>query len=178
MVWGHVSITIKACWDFGWQEFFGDFVALDGHHFEIPVERPSCLLQPFSWDFASSSDAVGRMTEGLAAVALSLRRRFVIRSAFMHAVVYPELLLRSIICSLGDLRVCDLFRRHPFVSRAHQPSRSHLHGRCSCRYQRGSDVCEKLAKSLEHLTGSEERELFDFGRRSGDSAPLMLLLDR
>lgn len=106
------------------QELFGDFVALDSHHFEIPVERPSCLLQPFSWDFASSSDAVGRMTEGLAALALSLRRRFVVR------------------------------------------------------FQRGSEVCEKLARSLEHLTCSEERELFDFGRRSGDAAPLMLLLDR
>ena len=33
------------------------------------------------------------------------------------------------------------------------------------RYQRGSEVCEKLARSLEHLTGVEERELFDFGRR-------------
>jgi hypothetical protein len=47
-----------------------------------------------------------------------------------------------------------------------------------CRFQRGSEVCEKLARSLEHLTCSEERELFDFGRRSGDAAPLMLLLDR
>lgn len=46
------------------------------------------------------------------------------------------------------------------------------------RYQRGSEICEKLAGSLEHLTGTEERELFDFGRRSGEAAPLMLLLDR
>lgn len=47
-----------------------------------------------------------------------------------------------------------------------------------CRYQRGSEVCEKLADSLQHLTGAEERELFDFGRRPGEAAPLMLLLDR
>ncbi len=46
------------------------------------------------------------------------------------------------------------------------------------RYQRGSEMCEKLARSLEHLTGSEERELFDFGQRAGEAAPLVLLLDR
>jgi vacuolar protein sorting-associated protein 45 len=46
------------------------------------------------------------------------------------------------------------------------------------RYQRGSEVCQKLAESLAHLTGSEERELFDFGRRAGEAAPLMLILDR
>ncbi len=63
------------------QEFFGDFVALDGHHFSVPVSRPACLLQPFNWDVASCSEAVDRMTEGLAAVALSLRRRFTIRFA-------------------------------------------------------------------------------------------------
>jgi vacuolar protein sorting-associated protein 45 len=39
-------------------------------------------------------------------------------------------------------------------------------------------VCQKLAESLAHLTGSEERELFDFGRRAGEAAPLMLILDR
>jgi Sec1 family len=46
------------------------------------------------------------------------------------------------------------------------------------RYQRGSEVCQKLAESLAHLTGAEERELFDFGRRAGEAAPLMLILDR
>ena len=61
------------------QEFFGDFVALDGHHFAIPVERPHCLLQPSACNFGASSDATARMTEGLAALALSLRRRFQIR---------------------------------------------------------------------------------------------------
>ena len=49
---------------------------------------------------------------------------------------------------------------------------------CCARYQRGSEVCQKLAESLAHLTGSEERELFDFGRRAGEAAPLMLILDR
>ena len=47
-----------------------------------------------------------------------------------------------------------------------------------CRYQRGSEVCQKLAESLEYLTGQEDRGLFDFGRRAGEPAPLMLLLDR
>ena len=61
------------------QEFFGDFIALDGHHFSVPVARPACLLQPLNWDVASCSEGVDRMTEGLAALALSLRRRFTIR---------------------------------------------------------------------------------------------------
>mmetsp|Transcript_18589 Transcript_18589/g.56139 ORF Transcript_18589/g.56139 Transcript_18589/m.56139 type:complete len:583 (+) Transcript_18589:324-2072(+) len=106
------------------QEFFGDFITLDGHHFSVPVGRPACLLQPVNWDVASCSEAVDRMTEGLAALALSLRRRFTIR------------------------------------------------------YQRGSEVCQKLGESLEYLTGQEDRGLFDFGRRAGEPAPLMLLLDR
>jgi len=38
------------------------------------------VLQPFSWDYANSTDAVTRMTEGLASLTLSLRRRFNIRS--------------------------------------------------------------------------------------------------
>lgn len=72
------------------QEFFGDFIALDGHHFAIPIARPACLLQPFAWDFASSSDAVSRMTEGLAALALSLRRRFQIRWAAAEPAQTPQ----------------------------------------------------------------------------------------
>lgn len=63
------------------QEFFGDFIALDGHHFSVPVARPACLLQPLNWDVASCSEGVDRMTEALAALALSLRRRFTIRCA-------------------------------------------------------------------------------------------------
>ena len=61
------------------QENFGDYVVLDPHHFVVPVTRPAALLQPSGWDFASWSDAVARTTEGLAALALSLRRRFQIR---------------------------------------------------------------------------------------------------
>lgn len=61
------------------QEFFGDFIALDEHHFSVPVARPACLLQPLNWDVASCSEGVDRMTEALAALALSLRRRFTIR---------------------------------------------------------------------------------------------------
>jgi vacuolar protein sorting-associated protein 45 len=39
-------------------------------------------------------------------------------------------------------------------------------------------VCERLAQSLHHLTSIEERELFDFGTRGGEAAPLLLLIDR
>ena len=63
------------------QEFFGDFVVLDSQHFCIPLPRPHVVLQPFSWDYANSTDAVTRMTEGLASLTLSLRRRFNIRCA-------------------------------------------------------------------------------------------------
>ena len=48
-----------------------------------------------------------------------------------------------------------------------------------CRYQRGSETCQKLAQSLHHLTTVDERELFDFGSRSvAEAAPLVLILDR
>ncbi|KAK9816319.1 hypothetical protein WJX74_002302 [Apatococcus lobatus] len=107
------------------QEFFGDFTVLDTHHFCIPISKPQVVMQPFSWEFANSTDAVGRMTEGLGSLILSLRRRFQIR------------------------------------------------------YQRGSEMCQKLGQSLHHLTTVDERELFDFGSRSvADAAPLVLILDR
>ena len=61
------------------QEFFGDFIVNDPHHFSVPILRPHVALQPFNWDYANSSDAVARMTEGLASLTLSLRRRFSIR---------------------------------------------------------------------------------------------------
>ncbi|KAL0041923.1 hypothetical protein WJX79_009001 [Trebouxia sp. C0005] len=61
------------------QEFFGDFVVMDPQHFCIPLPRSHVVLQPFSWDYANSTDAVTRMTEGLASLTLSLRRRFNIR---------------------------------------------------------------------------------------------------
>lgn len=63
------------------QEYFGDFVALEPHHFVVPLPRPHLAMQPFSWDFGNSSDAVARMTEGVASLMLSLRRRFLIRCA-------------------------------------------------------------------------------------------------
>ncbi|EIE27427.1 SM/Sec1-family protein [Coccomyxa subellipsoidea C-169] len=106
------------------QEFFGDFAVLDPHHFAVPVLQNHVTLQPFTWDYGRSTDAVARMTEGLASLMLSLRRRFAVR------------------------------------------------------YQKGSEMCEKLAQSLHHLTTSEERELFDFGKRGGEVAPIVLLLDR
>lgn len=108
------------------QEFFGDFIVLDPHHFCIQVNRPGhhITLQPFSWDYANSTEAVARMTEGLASVMLSVRRRFRIR------------------------------------------------------FQRGSELCERLANSLQHLTSVEERELFDFGSRSADGTPVILIMDR
>jgi len=65
------------------QEFFGDFVVMDPQHFCIPLPRSHVVLQPFSWDYANSTDAVTRMTEGLASLTLSLRRRFNIRSDFL-----------------------------------------------------------------------------------------------
>ena len=39
-------------------------------------------------------------------------------------------------------------------------------------------MCEKLAQSLHQLSTGEERELFDFGNRSGEPAPVLLLIDR
>ena len=48
----------------------------------------------------------------------------------------------------------------------------------ACRYQRGSEMCEKLAHALHHLTTEEERALFDFGSRAADENPLVLILDR
>lgn len=60
-------------------EYFGDFVALEAHHFLVPLARPHLAMQPFSWDFGNSSDAISRMTEGVASLMLSLRRRFTIR---------------------------------------------------------------------------------------------------
>ncbi|CAL5223597.1 g6136 [Coccomyxa viridis] len=106
------------------QEFFGDFAVLDPHHFAVPIQQNQVTLQPFTWDYGRSTDAVARMTEGLAALMLSLRRRFTVR------------------------------------------------------YQRGSEMCEKLAQSLHHLTTSEERELFDFGKRGGETAPIIMIMDR
>lgn len=62
-------------------------MVLDSQHFCIPLPRPHVVLQPFSWDYANSTDAVTRMTEGLASLTLSLRRRFNIRCVHVLACV-------------------------------------------------------------------------------------------
>ena len=62
-------------------EYFADFVALEAHHFLVPLPRTYLAMQPFAWDFGNISDAIARMTEGVAALMLSLRRRFLIRCA-------------------------------------------------------------------------------------------------
>lgn len=108
----------------GVTELFGDFVALDSHHFSIPLSRSHLVFQPSAWDFGAFSDAVSRLAEGLGSLALSLRRRFTIR------------------------------------------------------YQRGSEISERLASALDHLTSVEERELFDFGNRGREGAPLLIIIDR
>jgi vacuolar protein sorting-associated protein 45 len=90
------------------QEFFGDFSVIDPHHFTVPILQNHVTLQPFTWDYGRrqvpqavpcilmtttqasrctqpgmcllcSTDAVSRMTEGLASLMLALRRRFVVR---------------------------------------------------------------------------------------------------
>eukprot|EP00884_Botryococcus_braunii_P001179 jgi/Botrbrau1/11061/Bobra.0302s0005.2 len=53
-----------------------------------------------------------------------------------------------------------------------------LRRRVSIRYQRGSEICERLGQSLGHLTCIDERELFDFGSRTGEVAPVLLIMDR
>ena len=63
------------------QEFFGDFVVMDPQHFCIPIARTHVALQPFNWNYADATEAVARMTEGLASLTLSMRRRFSIRQA-------------------------------------------------------------------------------------------------
>lgn len=110
----------------GVQEAFGDFIPLEAHHVVVPLLRPHLALAPMAWDFGASSDMVTRLTEGVAALALSLRRRF------------------------------------------------------SVRYQRGSEVSQRLAQSLHHLMAVEQRELFDFGSRTRglETPPLLLILDR
>jgi len=54
-----------------------------------------------------------------------------------------------------------------------------LRKRFSIKYQRGSEISQRVAQSLHHLAAIEQRELFDFGsRHSRESAPLLLILDR
>jgi vacuolar protein sorting-associated protein 45 len=35
------------------QEFFGDFLVLDPHHFLVPLPRPHIALQPLAWDYGN-----------------------------------------------------------------------------------------------------------------------------
>jgi hypothetical protein len=84
------------------QEYFGDFVALEPHHFVVPLPRPHLAMQPFSWDFGNSSDAISRMTEGVASLMLSLRRRFLVRCVAALAsfsMSYAMLWCWGLVCS-------------------------------------------------------------------------------
>lgn len=56
-----------------------DYVALDGHHFIVPLGNPWMSFAPAHVDFGASSDIVDRITEGIASVMLSMRHRFQIR---------------------------------------------------------------------------------------------------
>jgi vacuolar protein sorting-associated protein 45 len=109
-------------------EIFGDFIVLEHHHALIPLHgKPHMALAPMSWDFGESAAMLNRLTEGLASLMLSLRRRFQVR------------------------------------------------------YQRDSEVSQRLAQTLHHLSAREQRELFDFGNRSHrsqESPPLLLIIDR
>eukprot|EP00879_Flechtneria_rotunda_P021728 GHRR01022912.1.p1 GENE.GHRR01022912.1~~GHRR01022912.1.p1 ORF type:complete len:518 (+),score=165.74 GHRR01022912.1:467-2020(+) len=63
------------------QEFYGDFVALDVHHFMVPVPCNEVLINPRAAAAfgASEFEAVDRLVQGLSALFLALRRRPVIR---------------------------------------------------------------------------------------------------
>ncbi|WIA34599.1 hypothetical protein OEZ86_012919 [Tetradesmus obliquus] len=63
------------------QEFYGDFVALDVHHFMVPVPTNEVLINPKAALplGASEFEAVDRLVQGLSALFLALRRRPVIR---------------------------------------------------------------------------------------------------
>ena len=106
------------------QEFYGDYEALEPHHFCVPVGSPSnsVLYQPFSWDYGKSTSLLDRLVEGLASLSMSMRNR-------------------------------------PTV-----------------RFQRGSEVCQRLAEGLNHLMNEEERNLYDFGKRGGET--VLLIIDR
>lgn len=46
------------------------------------------------------------------------------------------------------------------------------------RYQRGSEMCKRVAEDLHRLTHETEKALFDFGTKAGDSPPIVLFVDR
>ena len=163
------------------QEYFGDFIALEPHHFLVPLPRTHLAMQPFAWDFGNSSDAVARMTEGVASLVLSLRRRFLIRcvrwgagqgSSGRRGCAAGSGASRGVLAAAAATAGCS---SHTLLSAVAASSNTSV-----CRYQRGSEVCERFAQSLHHLTAIEERELFDFGsrRHEGEGAPVLLVLDR
>lgn len=57
------------------QEYFGDYVALEPHHFCVPVENEAVCLQPPTWSLMQSSRVIDRTVEGLAGLMLSLKCR-------------------------------------------------------------------------------------------------------
>jgi vacuolar protein sorting-associated protein 45 len=61
------------------REHYADFIALEAAHAVVPLPRPARARAPMAWDFGASAEALARLTEGVAALALSLRRRFVVR---------------------------------------------------------------------------------------------------
>ena len=119
-------------------EFYGDFVALEGHHFMVPLPRPHLALQPFAWDFGNASEAVTRMTEGVASLLLSLRRRFLIRCGMGGGGVGGG--------TTGSGGSLSLSYSPPCA-----PPRP------AARYQRGSEMAERFSQAMHHLTSVEER---------------------
>lgn len=105
------------------REAFGDYIAVDAHHFCVPLAHSYMSFAPPHVDFSASSDMVDRITEGVASVLLSLRSKFQIR------------------------------------------------------FQKSSDLANRVASSLNQLTQHDQRELFDFGSRDSQH-PVVLLLDR
>eukprot|EP00878_Enallax_costatus_P028747 GHUV01031087.1.p1 GENE.GHUV01031087.1~~GHUV01031087.1.p1 ORF type:complete len:544 (+),score=165.71 GHUV01031087.1:624-2255(+) len=63
------------------QEYYGDFMVVDTHHFMIPVPSNAVLINPKAAATvgASEYEAVDRLVQGLSALFLALRRRPVIR---------------------------------------------------------------------------------------------------
>jgi hypothetical protein len=64
------------------QEFYGDFMALDAHHFVIPVAGADLLINPHATlrgGAPSEYEVVDRLVQGLSGLFLALRRRPVIR---------------------------------------------------------------------------------------------------
>jgi vacuolar protein sorting-associated protein 45 len=63
------------------QEFYGDFLVLDVHHFMVPVPCNDILINPraASVSGASEFEAIDRLVQGLSALFLALRRRPIIR---------------------------------------------------------------------------------------------------